>query len=114
MNMELTTKMTHKEPKSSPGKSMVDGSLFTWKNLTITHTPIDPQLELTLKLKQNYHLNVKAGKSELVNHPSCPISSDTSLTLKKSIPDITPLVLIIDKARPPATSTLALPMEVTT
>jgi len=64
------------EPDSNRGKSLVDGSLFAWRNLATSHTPTDPRLELTLKLKQNYHLDVKAGKAEIVNHPCCPIFLD--------------------------------------
>jgi len=37
---------------------------------------LSTQLELTLKLKWNYHLDVRAGKSKIVNHPLCPIFPD--------------------------------------
>jgi len=41
---------------------------------------MDPQLKLTLKLKCNYHLNVKAGKSKIVTHPRCPMFPDNLWT----------------------------------
>ena len=57
-------------------KCLADGSLFAWSKFTPAKLPIHPRLELTLKLKQNYHLNVQAGKSEIINHPLCPIFPD--------------------------------------
>ena len=78
------TKQTHDETTQdvdpSRGKSIVNGLLFQWRKLTSTRLPIDPGLELTLKLKRNYHLDVKASKSEIVNHPRCPIFPDSLWT----------------------------------
>ena len=68
------------DPETNQGKMMVDGSLFPWRKLTPPKIRIDPQLELTLKLKRNYHLDVKAGKSKIVNHPQCPIFPDSLWT----------------------------------
>jgi len=39
-----------------------------------------PQLQLTLKLKWNYHLNPKAGKAKIVNHLRCLIFPDNLWT----------------------------------
>jgi len=106
----------------SQGKGIVDGSLFAWRKLTTTHRALDPQLQLTLKLKWNYHLDPKAGKAKIVNHLRCPIFPDNlwtdvpldvSSTLTKFIPGTTPLIQTISQVRPLATSISALPMEAT-
>jgi len=38
--------------------------------------PIDPKLKLTLKLKNNYAIDLKASKCAVLGFPRCPLISD--------------------------------------
>ncbi|KAF8573199.1 hypothetical protein K439DRAFT_1625235 [Ramaria rubella] len=57
-------------------KRQCDDSLFGWKHTYVRPTPVeepcDPILERTLKLKQNYLLDSKGMKAELVGQRGCP------------------------------------------
>jgi len=43
-------------------KKQADESLFAWRSLPDPNEAIDPRIELTLRLKRNYLVDVKAAK----------------------------------------------------
>jgi hypothetical protein len=57
-------------------KRQADESLFTWKSLPVPDEPTNPQVKLTLQLKQNYLVDIKAAKNKIIGHPHCPIFPD--------------------------------------
>ena len=51
---------------------LTDKWLFAWKNSDRSQVPLDPKLVQMLWLKENYLLDPKATKSDLVRQPNCP------------------------------------------
>jgi len=60
-----------------PRKCHLDESLFPWNHPTNIHPPINPRLELTLKLKNNYALDVRVSKLAMLGFPRCPLLPDS-------------------------------------
>ena len=60
-----------------PRKRHPDESLFAWNHPSNICLPIDPKLELTLKLKNNYVLDLKLSKISVLGIPRCPIFPDS-------------------------------------
>jgi len=56
-----------------PRKRQPNESLFTFNHLSNVWIPIDPKLKLTLKLKNNYALNLRLSKSSVLGIPRCLI-----------------------------------------
>jgi len=61
----------------NPRKRGPDESLYAFNHPTIIHPPIDPKLELTLKLKNNYAIDLKASKCAVLGFPRCPLFPDS-------------------------------------
>ncbi|KAF8584364.1 hypothetical protein K439DRAFT_1346282, partial [Ramaria rubella] len=66
---------------STSQKRQSDESLYGWRHTYVAPVPVDkpvdPILECTLRLKQNYLLDSKCTKAELVSQRGCPEFPDS-------------------------------------
>ena len=53
--------------------------MYLWRGAG-PNTPLDPNLALTLKLKQNYLLDPRNAKSDILSQPNCPDFPDALWT----------------------------------
>jgi len=71
----------HNGPPSHEGvisrKRGPDESLFAFNHPSNVRHPIDPKLELTLKLRNNYALDLKMSKQAVLGFPRCPLLPDS-------------------------------------
>src|SRR5882724_12260817 len=61
----------------NPRKRGPDESLYAFNHPTIIRPPIDPKLELTLKLKNNYAIDLKASKRAVLGFLRCLLFPDS-------------------------------------
>jgi len=67
---QLTKDVNHR--KRCPNES-----LYAFNHPTNIRPPIDPKLELTLKLKNNYAIDLKSSKQAVHGFPRCPLFPDS-------------------------------------